>query len=317
MHLGFLSLHESGFRRFGGVGLGLEEPRVEITATQSRDKQCTFRYADDEIASEDQSRLQRDILRSMSELQINCSIQFTIKNAPGAHRGLGSGTSIRLAAIEAALLLTDTPISEEGIIVASRRGGASGIGVRTYFEGGFWLDLGHSSDARPFVPSAFKDPGISSSIALPRLGIPKWSIVLARSKNSSSLSGAEELDFFNRVLPLPEAESHRATYIGLFGLYASILSGDFEKFSEAINAMQETLWKKEEWGANDTSVSFLADRFLQAGAPCVGLSSLGPTIFSVFETMKEAQNLVEKLDNCVATITRFANSGRRISNVSD
>jgi len=298
------------------VGLALTEPCTILEAELLKNSSDVTICADENFTETDRQRLEFDVRSGMRKLNLKEGIKFSVSQTPGAHRGLGSGTSVRLAALEAASILNDIQFKHEELVLASGRGGASGIGVRSYFDGGFWLDLGRSATGSSMLPSAQQSLKRFDSLSLPRIPANEWRVILARPERVIGFSGQKEAQFFRDTLPLPEEASFEATYIGLMGLYASYLSRDFTGFTEAVDAMQTTKWKRAEWDVNPNPVSLLEQRLRLVGAPCVGLSSLGPTLFTFVETAAEAEAIVSQLTECSCVISVAADQGRQVSYVT-
>jgi len=57
----------------------------------------------------------------------------------------------------------------------------------------------------------------------------------------------EEVEFFQRVLPLTIEDSYRSCYEAVFGVYASIKDCDYAAFCQAVTSIQTTAWKALEW----------------------------------------------------------------------
>lgn len=153
VHLTLIDLGREGYRRNGGVGFGLAEPRstlafaphptVDLRALRS----CGYLPA--EIASLTK-RLERLMeLRQLAQgLRLLMDVQL-----PKRHAGFGTGTAVALASMESLILLNDLSASPEFLRAHCGRGGASGIGLSSYFAGGFIFDAGRRFNSEHIVGS--------------------------------------------------------------------------------------------------------------------------------------------------------------------
>jgi beta-ribofuranosylaminobenzene 5'-phosphate synthase len=198
------------------------------------------------------------------------------------HIGMGSGTAIRLAVLEALYLINGSPRPREHLVARSGRGGTSGIGINTYFNGGLILDVGIRSGTTCFLPSSRSRPALSP-LALPPLAMPDWPLCLCVPRSIRPKSQNDEVEFFQRTLPLDPSASFRAAYDALFGIYAAAADADREAFCRAVDAMQRTTWKDAEWREYGEPLKGLRDGLAGIGVDCVGMSSLGPMLFCLGE----------------------------------
>jgi beta-ribofuranosylaminobenzene 5'-phosphate synthase len=143
--------------------------------------------------------------------------------------------------------------------------------------------------------------------------MPNWPPCLCVPRNIRSKSQTEELDFFERTLPLHSIASFRAAYHALFGIYAAVADADREAFCKAVAVMQRTTWKKAEWREYDLPLKRLHDQLVRIGADCVGMSSLGPMLFCLGSSTT-LDNIVHRRDVLDCDIFRTApdNTGRAI-----
>jgi len=196
---------------------------------------------------------------------------------------MGSGTAIRLAVLEALYAINGKSATRDQLVLRSGRGGTSGVGVTTYFEGGFVLDLGRSNDGSAFRPSSLGSESPSPT-TLPPLAMPDWPVLLCFPREIATKSQKEEIEFFERTAPLAPADSFQAAYEAVFGMYAAVAEKDRLSFCHAVEAMQQCAWKAAEWQHHDPWLSRLGDRLRGLGVDCCGMSSLGPLLFCLGES---------------------------------
>lgn len=228
------------------------------------------------------------------------------------HVGLGSATGIRLASIEALAIVNESSIDRAAIVRASGRGGTSGIGVNSYFDGGLVCDLGRACGGE-FLPSSRAESSLPP-LVLPSVAMPDWPILLCLPRDIPAKTQAEEVEFFERTTPLSAEASYEASYIAMFELYAAAVGADFAAFCRGVERMQTTAWKRAERAEYGTGLTAISDGLRAGGARCVGMSSLGPLLFCLADPaeMSDLARVAASF-NCDTFQVRPTNSGRRLS----
>lgn len=311
IHVGLISMHEGSRRINGGVGFGVRGISAIVQGTKAN----MISLVDDRCGPFSASELQaiHERLLAASEMR-NWSngAEIRISGNLKTHVGLGSGTALRLAAIEVLALLNDDPISRGDLIELSGRGGTSGIGIHTYFDGGLFLDLGVVRGERSFGPSSQIQPSKVPRV-LPRLTLADWGMIICLPHNIATKSQAEEVEFFAKTAPIPEAGSNEAAYIALFDIYASAMDSDYEGFCQGIMRMQHTHWKAAEIRQYGDQLLKLMNQLYELGTDCCGLSSLGPTVFALGsnDVIRKICGMANELESVVIALSPTA-SGRRV-----
>jgi beta-ribofuranosylaminobenzene 5'-phosphate synthase len=257
-------------RRFGGVGLMIESPalqlRVEPAEAWSAEgprAERALSFAKQFAASvPDAARPQR----------------IVIESAPPEHAGLGSGTQLGLAvarALSAAWHLPGVRAVELGKRVG--RGLRSGIGVHGFEQGGFLIDAGK---------------GERDTVAplLVRRDFPEaWRVLLVTPPSSPGMHGGRERQCFRELSP-GAAELCRTDALcrlTLLGLLPALDAGDLDGFGEALfdfNARAGEVFAAAQGGVYSSRAVADAVRFLRGqGVRGVGQSSWGPAVFAVME----------------------------------
>lgn len=279
IHVNLFDMSNSGYRQNGGVGFCISGLDTAITFTACRyfgitDNRAigyTNQEANTLIAYLEQLYAIRGYAKKFS---------VTISSGPAPHSGFGTGTSIRLACVEAAHRLNNIEADIGQIISASGRGGTSGVGVNTYFSGGMSIDLGVKSTGLPLAPSSARQRPYTIPTQILCLPLPvSWRIGIAVAPNGYRISAEEESAFFNKTCPITILSVQQSIYHALSGMACSAIESDLETFCSAINATQDTEWKEAEWNAQADVLTELRKALHEAGAKCVGLSSLGPAIY--------------------------------------
>lgn len=311
LHLGLVAMHQGGPRRNGGIGFLIESPKARVVGRSSE----RIEIRDERRIPFGQNELQSllECLENVKEvLDLSSGIEISIEGDLPTHFGFGSGTCIRLGCMEALCGIGGVEVPQKKLLKLSKRGGTSGVGSHAYFNGGFIFDLGVKDAEVPFLPSsAAVNPEIP--LLLARTDFPAWPIGICIPRSIPALSQSDERDFFKRTLPLKLQETSETAHIALFGVQASLLESDYTAFCRAVNEMQKTRWKTEEWEVHGAQLRANADYLRELGADCVGLTSLGPSLFFLAKS-KVLETIRQHSDQMDADIllTRASNSGRII-----
>jgi len=277
IHLGLLSMHRESPRLNGGIGFAINGPAAQIetseagTLTVRDERSCPMEAAE-------LSQLQGALEGFLISRGMERAASIRIFGDMLTHVGLGSATAIRLGAIEALAILNGCGASRVELVSASGRGGTSGVGINTYFDGGLICDVGKRNEGQPVLPSSRADPS-RLPLALPALAMPEWPVLICIPRLIAPKTQEEEIDFFSRTAPLPESTSFEAAYVALFDIYASAAESDYAGFCRGVERMQQTAWKRAERSEYGCALAGIGDALLRAGADCVGMSSLGPLLF--------------------------------------
>lgn len=312
IHITLIGMDADGYRVNGGVGFCIEEPVVRLKFSCADD----FEVVDHRVSAltvSEIGRIYSIIERERINFKFNNDIRIEIDGEMLTHYGLGSGTAIRLACLEALHILNGSMPPTDVLVAASGRGGTSGIGINTYFTGGFIVDLGRRADQQIHQPSHLSEDRLKLPLLMQRLDMPDWNIGLCIPTNCSPKSEEEEADFFRKTCPIPPDEVYRTLYHGIYGLYAAVRERDLEAFNLAIRTIQECAWKLAERKEHGSNLLELEKQLYHCGALSVGMSSLGPTLFFLGENILEIIRKMKGLaSNCIFLSTKPANAGRTL-----
>lgn len=305
-------MHDGAPRMNGGIGFAIDGPEARIDIAPSNDLLLNdARPSPMPVSEVDQLD---SLLRAFcSERQMDRMAQIDIGGDIRTHFGMGSGTSLRLAAIEGLALFNGLHLTKAEIISASKRGGTSGVGINSYFEGGLICDLGRPNNGDDFGPSSSAQAN-RPPLALPAITLPEWPMLLCIPRRISPKTQDEENEFFRRTTPLPDTASFKASYLALFGIYAASAEGDYPAFCRSVNDIQQTAWKQAERSEYGEPLAAICEALRVGGADCVGMSSLGPMIFC-FASHAEfgALEQIAADYQCDTFRTAPANRGRLVS----
>lgn len=313
VHIGLISMHAGAPRKNGGLGFALEGPTASIRATRA-DELRVLDLRPTPMGVRELASLDGQLRRIMRELDLSGAATLEIGGELLTHCGMGSGTAMRLACIESLLEINRRSTDRRELIRLSGRGGTSGVGISTYFDGGFALDLGVAGDTRDrFMPSSVGSGG-TLPLHLHRQRLPHWPLGLCLPRKCKFKTQEEEVEFFRRSTPLPPAKSFEAAYVAVFHILGSLIERDYETFCRGVDAMQATEWKRLERAEYLPHLDRTDRELRELGVDCVGMSSLGPLLyfFAAPETLERVRAHSDKLDADIV-VTAPRNTGRRLT----
>ncbi|WP_427500643.1 beta-ribofuranosylaminobenzene 5'-phosphate synthase family protein [Methylomonas sp. MED-D] len=311
LHLTLISLHYEGYRINGGLGFAIRNPNSKISFTKS----SIFSFNDiREITVTDDGieRLLTLLRNEKNHHQFKYAFNIKIEGNMRPHAGFGSGTAVTLACLEALHILNGSEISSAELVAASGRGGTSGVGIHSYFSGGYVFDLGRKVDDSVFSPSHLNGSK-PAPLLLDQGPMPDWEFGICMPAAIAHKTQAEERDFFRRTCPLPADKVYETVYHTLFGLYAALREADRTAFCAALKAVQNCAWKLAERREYGGALFELEQAIYAAGADAVGMSSLGPSLFFLADDVNRIVTAMrQSRPDCEWLITRPDNRGREI-----
>lgn len=311
LHITLLGMNRGGYRLNGGAGFAISSPSSLVFGAPSSQCQVKDQRHNKDPALEEQlvSLLVSEVKRS----HLPSAVSLTISGDMPSHSGFGSGTALRLASLEALHILNSSPISRMDLVQAAKRGGTSGIGVNTYFEGGFVFDLGKSNNGTQHAPSSMANP-TEAPLCLDQTRMPDWQIGICVPTKIPTKTQQEEQLFFQRTCPIKDEYVYEALYHVAYGLYPAVLEQDRKTFCNALRAIQKTAWKNSERREYGASLALLEKQIYELGADVVAMSSLGPGLFFLAEDVdKVLEKIRERGLDCVTWKTTPLNGGRKIN----
>lgn len=270
-------------RRFGGVGLMVQAPGIELEARPAPTWSAEGPLAERALA------FARRFVETFPAGTIRPH-HIRIARAAPEHVGLGTGTQLGLAVASALAKAANLP-GLEVIELARRvgRGLRSALGIHGFGQGGLLVDggLGPTTTVAPLVA---------------RADFPEaWRVVLILPTEKKGLHGDGESAAFRNlgVHGSPRGHVDFLCRIVLLGMLPALAEGDLDTFGEALHEFNRRVGetfapaqggpyfsaRMAEW------VAFLR----QQGIRGVGQSSWGPTVFTVVENEEHARDLVERM----------------------
>lgn len=296
IHTTLIGMNSDGYRINGGIGFSISEPKIHINFKIARN----FIITDKRLKGFSTSEIDRFCLKInkiSNDFGFKISTECTIYGESMTHFGMGTSTVTYLSCIEALFILNGAEYDINLIQSISSRGGTSGIGINTYFNGGFILDVGISNDSKnTLLPSSVFNEGNKLPLILSQGPTPAWKIGVTLPLNINSKTESEEIEFFKKTCPISKQEVESILYLSVYGVISSFLEENFNIFCDSVNAIQKTKWKKEERNLYNTKIEEIENRLFNNGALGVGMSSLGPGLYFMVDENFEKQNIIEFKD---------------------
>jgi beta-ribofuranosylaminobenzene 5'-phosphate synthase len=274
LHITLIGMNSDGYRQNGGIGFCVSKPQAKVhvsiaSSFSLRDsRQCPLQAAE------------HSLLTKIAQDFAGSPVQIEISGEMPSHYGFGSSTSIRLATLEAIATVMGKTLDRSALIKASRRGGTSGIGITTYFDGGLVFDVGVKKDVcHELLPSSALEGTRPPPLIVAQIKMPAWKIGLCIPYNIPPQTEEQELAFFKRVCPTPAVAINETLYHVVYGAVASASEHDFDGFCNALSAIQNCTWKRLERELYGQQLVSLERKIYDSGARAVGMSSLGPGLF--------------------------------------
>lgn len=285
LHMGFLDLNGSLGRRFGSLGLALDELATVVSA-----------WPDEHIHAEgpQSSRaesfahlvLQHLIQRhpDLQKAERPLGARIVVHQAIPDHAGLGSGTQLALAVGTALARLWDLPLTPREVATLLSRGQRSGIGIGLFEQGGFVVDGGRGQlDAPPCILAQQDFPA-------------PWRMVLILDPSFQGLHGKAEKQAFADLPVFPESSSAHLCRLALMQAMPALAERDIQAFGQAISQIQAIVgdhFAPAQGGRfASTQVAQCLEWCARHGAAGVGQSSWGPTGFALVGSETQAHTLV-------------------------
>jgi len=280
LHLGFLDLEGGLGRRFGSVGLTLDDLATKIIARPSEQLN---------IIGDPSGRVQKYAEKFIAYKGLSNNFELEVVEQILDHSGLGSGTQLAIAVGTAISRLFELDCNSAEIAVLSNRGARSGIGIGAFDRGGFLVDAGRNSGS--------KVPPIISRLEFPS----NWRVILIFDRGQRGLHGQDEDASFTT---LPDFSSQTATHLCrlvLMQILPAVSEQNIDVFNQGIYELQKCIgeyFASAQGGRYTSDAVAEANGFLESlGVKGVGQSSWGPTGFAFVDSETNAYLMVRQLQS--------------------
>ena len=289
LHFGFLDLNGSLGRRFGSLGLALEDPAAEFLILRVPDRLAPV---------QENERIARIVQLACAFLKVSDWFDVRLKTEIPAHAGFGSGTQLALGIVSGMAELLGKSLDLRKAAAALDRGNRSGVGLAAFSSGGFILDGGRDQSGEP--------PPILS-----RLNFPEpWRVLLILDERGGGIHGTAEAAAFRNLPQFPESEAASLCRIAVMQVLPALALGDIGAFGRGIAEIQRRLgdhFAPFQGGGRFTSPAVAAALACleTMGIEGVGQSSWGPTGFAILASEDDARQAVEELGRHADESLRF------------
>lgn len=281
-------------RLFGGVGMMVDAPRLELTAELCGPGRST----DEFIAPADVTgRLQEFVSAYRQTNGVEAGsvaalppVRLCLDRALPSHQGLGSGTQLALAVARAMNELrgvAPTPSARQ-LALQTGRGQRSAIGVHGFAHGGLLVDAGQRGEATDRTIGT-----LVSRVRLPRA----WRVLLITPRDHAGLSGSSERQAFARLEATPLALTAELCRLLLTEILPAARERDCAQFRAALVLYGQLVGDYFSPVQGGTFAHPFGQHLheLVASAGLAGLvqSSWGPTLCAFCATRHEAAQLAD------------------------
>ena len=279
LHLGMLDPLGAGARRFGGVGVCVQAPRVVVAVRATA--------GGIEASGPQHDRAAEFADRARAAFGLDGGVAVEVREAIPAHSGLGSGTKLGLSVACGVAALAGQRPGPGRLAQASGRGARSSVGCWTFAQPGLVVEAGVAGEE-----------AISPLVA--RCAVPeRWRCVLALPRDASGLFGAAEERFFARgaARPGPPAEPAVSRLV-LTGLLPGLQAADIDEFGRALSAIQRevgAMFADRQGGVFHPRAAPLVDALTALGVTAVGQSSWGPVVYGIVDGADRAAAIADRL----------------------
>jgi beta-ribofuranosylaminobenzene 5'-phosphate synthase len=277
IHLGFLDLHGGLGRKFGSLGLTIEDIGVRLRLGLGPE-------AATQGPSVERARIY--LARACAALGVATEHRLEIERAIPPHVGLGSGTQLGLAVGTALAQLHRIEISTPTLAAALDRGARSGVGIGAFDRGGFLVDGGRGA-------------GGGAAPIVARFDFPRdWRILLTFDGGRDGLHGAAEQEAFAALPPFDEAVAGRLCRLLVMRLLPGLAEADFAAVTEVVAEIQAHIgryFQPVQSGLYSSAAVAEVQSWLRGcGVVGLGQSSWGPTGFALIQSAERGKSLLEE-----------------------
>lgn len=303
LHFGLLSP-----RTFGGVGLMVESPGIQLAALPAASWSAEGPLAERALAFA--HRFVQSLPTGVVPPQ-----RLVLEQCAPEHHGLGTGTQLGLAVAKALAIAAGKPdLEAEELARRVGRGRRSAIGVHGFARGGFLVEAGKPWDSEDDISP------LQICLDFPET----WRVVLFLPSEPPGRHGEEERRAFGEL-----ADHDYPTWLDSPGtgylqkmISALIEREDLDTFGEALfefNARVGEMFARVQRGTYASPlVAELVTFVRQQGIRGVGQSSWGPAVFAIVGDEAQAQDLAQRVRERFAMsaertmVTRAANRGAEV-----
>ena len=280
IHVTLIGMNREGYRINGGIGFSMASPTLNMRF-EADEGICVLDKRTQGFSKNELARLNNHLMKVMKDEHLAEGFRCVIEDCQiHSHFGFGTSTMAYLSCIEALLIINKRVYTNDDVVKFSGRGGTSGIGISTYFKGGFVFDTGVTNNAdRDLTPSScFKGDDYRKPLIFKNISLPGWEMGICIPPIQNKTEDEEKV-FFEKNCPIEQNAVENVLYESVYGISSSLLENDFNTFCKSVDSIQETKWKSLERDLYGAELKEVESLIRKAGAKCVGMSSLGPLLY--------------------------------------
>ncbi len=330
LHFGLMELAPGQPLRFGGLGLMLSEPSLQIDFRASQQTRIAF---DSAVDAEVNHRIGAVLELRNSLLGSSRHYGLRVKRALPLHNGLGAGTQLA-STVAIGLELIDRcrssqldggnrsgqwknvcdlsrDFTTEWLVKFAARGLRSAVGLEGFLRGGLILDQGYcETDSDVDVEDVVNNDSGCSSVGRPvhsRVStVPSnWRVILARPAQCEPMSGKREADLMAKLGRSVNTNKYRMLELAEQAMAIADCStgsaADFEPFTNLLDRYMHyaaKIFEDSQGGMyNGPAITEAVATFRRVGLCGVGQSSWGPIVFGFAQDAAAAESSLRRLSD--------------------
>ncbi|MEC9091404.1 MAG: hypothetical protein VX438_01775 [Planctomycetota bacterium] len=279
LHFGLFGGNNPSGNSFGGLGVMVENPGIEVRIQPAPQRTFTGNLAD---------RLETftDYWLQFTGFHVQNEFHLDLVRAPQSHIGLGTGTQLGLCV--GTLLfqyhMGQTP-SLDHTAESTGRGQRSSVGSHGFLRGGLIVDRG-------------KSKGQTLGELELQLAYPEnWRFVLIQPDGIPGISGSPENQYFSRKLAPLTQQRNRLIQLTKERIIPAILQEDFPEFSQSVfefGKLSGSYFSNIQGGPfNGDRITEIIEAGRREGIAGIGQSSWGPSIYVLAQSQHHAEQIQE------------------------
>jgi beta-ribofuranosylaminobenzene 5'-phosphate synthase len=303
LHFGLFAFDATSGPSFGGAGMMIAEPQLQVRATRA----ASFTVSGP-LAHRAGKIVARLVETGLLAEPPRCHLEVVA--APPEHSGLGSGTQLSLAVATAITRLENhAPRDVLELAACLNRGRRSAIGTYGFAHGGLLVDAGK--------PAADVIAPLAKRVEMPAA----WRVVLLLPDARKGIAGDAEERAFARLPAISGETTAELREMAFSEIVPAAITEHFDRFVVFVNWFNEQSGKCFAPVQGGPYASPLAERWARRlsdlGSPA-GQSSWGPTMFTFAADAAAAAAVVAAIrvdaeaDGWKVVVTRPLNSGATI-----
>ena len=303
-------------RQFGGVGLMVQSPGIELRIRPAKDWRAHGPLAERALAL---AHRFMNFIHSEDD-DLSCRLrgltppaqEIILERCAPEHAGLGTGTQLGLAVARGLSLAWDGRLPAKDLCLRVDRAARSALGFHGFFHGGFLVEAGKNRDSE-IAPLVVREH------------FPQdWRVVLAIPIGETGLSGIKETEAIEELLAhgIPMQHTEKMCRLVLLGLLPALKEDDIKSLGEALfdfNSLAGQPFAKFQGGPYASPRIAALIQFIRGqGIAGAGQSSWGPTVFAIVEDEARANDLAAKIRQTFSLpenevlVTSACNEGARV-----